>query len=80
MIYLPRKYDIISVQSYAEGIYHRTIVRNYTEGISPVPSGTDIIEKNLFCRIDKRGFFHGSPCWTRTNDTRINSPLLYRLS
>ena len=24
--------------------------------------------------------FYGSPCWTRTNDTRINSPLLYRLS
>ena len=22
----------------------------------------------------------GSPCWTRTNDTRINSPSLYRLS
>ena len=24
--------------------------------------------------------FHGSPCWTRTNDLRINSPSLYRLS
>ena len=23
---------------------------------------------------------YGSPCWTRTNDTRINSPSLYRLS
>ncbi len=22
----------------------------------------------------------GSPCWTRTNDLRINSPSLYRLS
>ena len=24
--------------------------------------------------------FSGSPCWTRTNDLRINSPSLYRLS
>ena len=25
-------------------------------------------------------WFFGSPCWTRTNDLRINSPSLYRLS
>ena len=25
-------------------------------------------------------FFFGAPCWTRTNDLRINSPSLYRLS
>ena len=25
-------------------------------------------------------FGFGSPCWTRTNDLRINSPSLYRLS
>ena len=24
--------------------------------------------------------YYGSPCWTRTNDLRINSPSLYRLS
>ena len=28
----------------------------------------------------RKCFFHGSPCWTRTNDLRINSPSLYRLS
>ena len=50
MIYLLRKHDIISVPSYAEGIYHRTIVRYHIEDISPVPTGTDIIEKSPFCR------------------------------
>ena len=30
--------------------------------------------------ISNTGLFFGSPCWTRTNDTRINSPSLYRLS
>ena len=56
MIYLLRKHDIISVPAYAEGIYHRTIVRYHIEDISPVPQGTDIIVKNLFCLVDKRGF------------------------
>ena len=50
MIYLLRKHDIISVPSYAEGIYHRTIVRYHIEDISPVPQGTDIIEKSHLCR------------------------------
>ena len=58
MIYLLRKHDIISVPSYAAGIYHRSTVRYHIEDISPVPSGTDIIVKNLFCRVDKRGFLH----------------------
>ena len=39
------RYDIISVPSYAEGIYHRTTVRYHIEDISPVPQGTDIIVK-----------------------------------
>ena len=32
--------------------------------------------------LKTQGFqgFSGSPCWTRTNDLRINSPSLYRLS
>ncbi len=34
--------------------------------------------KNHPCLIDKGGF--GSPCWTRTNDSLINSQVLYRLS
>ena len=58
MIYLLRKHDIISVPQYAEGIYHRTIVRYHTEGISPVPSGTDIIEKSPLS-VDKSDFFRG---------------------
>ena len=32
----------------------------------------------IFCRSSKRE--DGSPSWARTNDPRINSPLLYRLS
>ena len=36
MIYLLRKYDIISIPPYAEGIYHRTTVRYHIEDISPV--------------------------------------------
>ena len=35
---------------------------------------------NLFQVASKVLNKHGSPCWTRTNDTRINSPSLYRLS
>ena len=66
MIYLLRKYDIISVPSYAEGIYHRTTVRYHIEDISPVPQGTDIIVKNLFCQVDKRGFLHGGGQEIRT--------------
>ena len=65
MIYLRCKYDIISVPAYAEGIYHRTIVRYHIEDISPVPQGTDIIVKNLFCLVDKRGFLYGTPEGTR---------------
>ena len=68
MIYLLRKHDIISVPSYAEGIYHRTTVRYHIEDISPVPQGTDIIVKNLFCLVDKRGFLHGGDNWNRTSD------------
>ena len=30
--------------------------------------------------ISKVCINYGSPCWTRTNDLRINSPSLYRLS
>ena len=57
MIYLLRKHDIISVPAYAEGIYHPTIVRYHIEDISPVPQGTDIIVKKLFCQVDKRVFY-----------------------
>ena len=35
--------------------------------------------KNHRFQIENGGFL-GSPCWTRTNDLRINSPSLYRLS
>ncbi len=45
-----------------------------------VPAGHTWFEKSHICLVDKCGFFRGSPCWTRTNDLRINSPSLYRLS
>ena len=64
MIYLRCKYDIISVPSYAEGIYH-------IEDISPVPQGTDIIVKNLFCQVDKRGFLHGAGSGGRTRTVSL---------
>ncbi len=51
-----RKYEIISVTLYTEGIYHRTIVRHHIEDISPVPQGTDIIEKIL---VKDEDFFWG---------------------
>ena len=57
MIYLRRKYDIISVPPYAEGIYHRSQNDIIASAISPVPTGTDIIEKNLFCQWTKETFF-----------------------
>ena len=44
MIYLRSKYDIISVLLYAKRISSLK-ERYHTEGISPVPTGTDIIEK-----------------------------------
>ena len=31
--------------------------RYHIEDISPVPQETDIIEKSLFCPVDKRDFF-----------------------
>ena len=49
MIYLRCKYDIISVPSYAKHI-SSTAGGYHTEGISPVPQGTDIIKKGLHFR------------------------------
>ena len=55
MIYLRCKYDIISVPSYAKHI-SSTAGGYHTKSISPVPTGTDIIEKTSFLRTR---FFHG---------------------
>lgn len=59
MIYLLRKYDIISVPFIREAyiICEADIIAS---AISSVPQGTDIIVKNLFCQVDKRGFLHGA--------------------
>ena len=35
-------------------------MRYHIEDVSPVPTGTDINVKNLFCPIDKIGFLHGA--------------------
>ena len=56
MICLLCKHDIISVPSYAAGIYHRTKVRYHIEDISPVRTGTDIMEKPSFVKLTKEGF------------------------
>ena len=50
------KYDIISVPLYAERISSAKQI-SYSQGISPVPWGTDIIVKSLICLPDKSGFF-----------------------
>ena len=41
-------------------------MRYHIEDISPVLTGTDIIVKNLFCPVDKRGFLHGAGGGGRT--------------
>ena len=64
MIYLLRKYDIISVPSYAKRI-SSTAGGYHIEDISPVPSGTDIIEKTDFVLRQSR-FFHGAGYGNRT--------------
>ena len=71
MIFLLRKHDIISVPSYANGIYHRTIVRYHIEDISPVPSGTDIIVKNAPLSVDKSALFAGGAGGIRTLGTLL---------
>ena len=73
MIYLRCKYDIISVPIIREAyiICEADII---ALAISPVPSGTDIIEKSLFCPVDKRGFFHGVGDGIRTHEYRNHNP------
>ena len=72
MICLLCQHDIISVPSYATVIYHRAKVRYHIEDISAVASETDIIEKPLFCRVDKREAFHGGRGWIRTTEVVDN--------
>ncbi len=55
MIYLLRKYDIISVPSYAKRISSAKQI-SYPKGISPVPKGTDIIVKTSFAHRAKEVF------------------------
>ena len=76
--YTAKPYDIFAAQiwynirsficrrhiSSTEGGYH-------IKDISPVPQGTDIIVKNLFCQVDKRDFLHGSGIGIRTPTNRV---------
>ena len=82
MIYLLCKYDIISVPSYAEGIYHRSQSDIIPKVLSLVPTGTDIIEKSHFCQVDKSDSFRGGPDRIRTDDPYnanvMRSQLRYR--
>ena len=41
--------------------------------------GIFIAKQKPFRFLYRNGFF-GASCWARTNDLRINSPALYRLS
>ena len=54
---------------------HRTVAKSRLS--SPTKNWDQNANKNT-TRVG--GVFIGSPCWTRTNDLRINSPSLYRLS
>ena len=86
MIYLLCKYDIRTClrQNLVIRFTHNNIrsficrrhisslaERYHTEGISPVPTGTDIIEKNHFCQVDKSDFFHGAGGGTRTHTVSL---------
>ena len=73
VIYLLRKHDIISVPFIREAyiICEADII---ALAISPVPSGTDIIVKNLFCPVDKRGFLHGAGYGSRTRLLALGRP------
>ena len=81
MIYLLRKHDIISVPFIREAyiICGADII---AEAISSGPQGTDIIVKNLFCQVDKRGFLHGGLEGIRTldpyNANVVRSQLRYK--
>ena len=56
MIYLLRKYDIISVPPYAKGVSSLK-ERYHIEDISPVPQGTDIIEKKSLLSTRQKTLF-----------------------
>ena len=68
MIHLLRKHDIISVPSYAAGIYHPPQVDIISKIYHPFRRGTDIIEKST---CNGRCFFHGRGTRTRTQGTRF---------
>ena len=42
--------------------------------------GIKVSIKKTCCKIVFAAGLFGSPCWTRTNDSLINSQVLYRLS
>ena len=65
MIYLLRKHDIISVSSYAEGIYHRSKSDIISKIYHPFHKGTDIIEKSHLGRQIKVIF-----SWPARRDSR----------
>ena len=52
------KHDIISVP-FIRKAYIICEADIIASAISPVPMGTDIIEKSHFCQVDKSDFFRG---------------------
>ena len=59
-----------------EGVHHEQSL-HHARSVHHVPQGTDIIVKNLFCPVDKRGFLHGTPERTLTSDLPLRRRPLY---
>ena len=55
-IFAKRKYDIISVPSYAAGVYHMPKAYIIPKVYHPFRQGTDIIERNLICLPNQVSF------------------------
>ena len=70
MIYLQRKYDIISVPPICRRHISSLAEQYHIEDISPVPAGTDIIEKDrflskpVFFLVGEAGLEPARPEWT----------------
>ena len=78
MIHLLRKHDIISVPSYAAGIYHPPQVDIISKINHPFRQERISLKNDKF--LSKLVVFHGRGSRNRTHDTRFWRPLLYQLS
>ena len=79
MIYLLRKHDIISVPSYAEGIYHPPKVDIISKIYHPFHKERISLKKVPFVSRQK-GLFSGDPYGNRTHDSTLRGWRLSRLT